>query len=108
MLANLLDNAVKYSPEHQEIGVSLATDNGWAVLTVRDHGLGITADDLPHVFERFYRGSNVPSDAPGTGLGLAGARQIVEQHGGTIELESEPAVGTLVRVRLPRLPNDDV
>jgi signal transduction histidine kinase len=74
---------------------------------VRDHGLGIPNDDLPRVFDRFFRASNVPSDAPGTGLGLAGARQIVEQHGGTMALESETGVGTVVSVRLPVLAAGD-
>jgi signal transduction histidine kinase len=107
VLGNILDNAVKYSPAGGDIGVSVANAGLWAELRVRDHGLGIPNDDLPRVFDRFFRASNVPSDAPGTGLGLAGARQIVEQHGGTMALESETGVGTVVSVRLPVLAAGD-
>jgi signal transduction histidine kinase len=73
----------------------------WAVIRVRDCGLGIPAADLPHVFERYHRASNVAGQIGGTGLGLTGARHIVEQHGGTISLESEEGRGTTVTVRLP-------
>lgn len=101
MLDNLLSNAVKYSPQGGEIEVAVGREADRAVLVVRDHGLGIPAADLPRVFERFHRGSNVRALAAGTGLGLAGARQIVEQHGGTIHVESQEGVGTTVSVRLP-------
>src|SRR5207248_3170668 len=84
---NLLGNAVKYSPQGGEIDVQVererATSGEWAVLRVEDRGMGIPAADLPHVFERFRRGSNVVGSIPGSGIGLAGAKQIVEQHGGT-------------------------
>jgi signal transduction histidine kinase len=107
VLANVLDNAVKYSPEGARIGIELHTevspDNAWAVLRIQDEGLGIPADDLPHVFERFFRGSNVAQASAGTGLGLSGARQIIEQHGGQIDLDSELGVGTRVTIRLPLL-----
>ena len=73
----------------------------WAVLTVRDVGLGLPAPDLPHVFERFRRGSNVTKWIAGRGIGLAGAQQIVEQHGGTISVESEEGNGSTFTVRLP-------
>ncbi len=72
-----------------------------AVLAVQDQGIGIPAADLPHVFERFYRARNVSGRTPGTGLGLAGARQIVEQHGGTIAVESREGAGSTVTIRLP-------
>jgi signal transduction histidine kinase len=71
------------------------------VVAVCDQGIGIPADDLPHIFERFYRARNVGTEIPGTGIGLVAARQIVEQHGGQIELESEEGRGTTVTVRLP-------
>jgi len=67
-----------------------------AVLEVEDHGLGVPTTDLPHIFERFHRAGNV-----GTGLGLADVRQIVEQHGGTIAVDSREGAGTTVTVRLP-------
>lgn len=66
-----------------------------------DAGLGIPADDQPRIFERFYRGRNVRGYTPGTGLGLAGVRQIVEQHGGTIAFESAEGRGTTFIIRLP-------
>ncbi len=112
VLANLLSNAVKYSPEGGEITVEVHTEpcepvegSGftatWAVLAVHDHGLGIPPADLPHVFERFHRGANVAGRIDGTGIGLAGARQIVEQHGGLICIDSGEDEGTTVTVRLP-------
>jgi two-component system, OmpR family, sensor kinase len=111
VLANLLDNAFKYSPADAPVALSLIADRSdggaWAVLTVRDNGLGIPPDDLPHIFERFYRGSNVRRHTGGNGIGLAGARQIVEQHGGTIDVTSQPGVGTLVTVRLPLQADPD-
>jgi signal transduction histidine kinase len=107
VLANVLDNAVKYSPEGAPIAVELhaevSPENEWAVVTLEDAGLGIPRQDVPHVFERFFRGSNVPTGSAGTGLGLSGARQIVQQHGGQIELDSELGVGTRVTIRLPLL-----
>jgi signal transduction histidine kinase len=102
-LGNLLDNALKFSERDQPVVVSMDEDEGGnAVLCVRDDGVGIPPDDLPHVFERFYRGQNALAQAGGTGLGLAVARQIVEQHGGSVSIESRPGSGTSVTVRLPR------
>jgi PAS domain S-box-containing protein len=105
VLTNLLTNGIKYSPEGGEITVRLAqeaaADGDWAVLSVADQGLGIPATDLERVFERFYRGSNVAGKIDGTGIGLAAARQIVEQHGGTISVDSQEGAGTTFTVRLP-------
>jgi PAS domain S-box-containing protein/excisionase family DNA binding protein len=107
---NLLANAVKYSPEGGPIAVTVAREEdaggGWAVVRVRDRGIGIPAEELPRVMERFRRGSNVGKIA-GSGVGLAGARQIVEQHGGSIGIESAPGEGTTVTVRLPLAPPTD-
>jgi signal transduction histidine kinase len=111
-LANLLTNAVKYSPDGGEIEVEVGLGQGQeqgqehegsevAVWSVRDHGVGIPAADLPHIFERFRRGSNVAGQIGGTGLGLSSARQIVEQHGGTISVHSEEGKGSTFTVRLP-------
>jgi signal transduction histidine kinase len=105
MLANLLDNAVKYSPHDGEISMHLAREDeaagSWAVLTVQDHGLGIPAAEIAHVFERFRRGANVAGHIAGSGIGLASAKDIVERHGGAITIESQEGSGTTVTVRLP-------
>jgi signal transduction histidine kinase len=111
VLANLLTNAVKYSPDGGEIDIRLGREDGeragWAVLSVRDAGIGIPAAELPEIFDRFRRGSNVGAIA-GTGLGLAGVRHIVEQHGGTVMAESEEGRGTVFTVRLPLRTSDVV
>jgi signal transduction histidine kinase len=101
VLDNLLSNAVKYTPPEGEVRLRIAREAAWAILVVADTGLGIPAADLPHITERFYRARNVEGKLPGTGLGLAGVRQIVEQHGGSLSLESHEGVGTSVTVRLP-------
>lgn len=109
VLDNLLANATKFSPNGGEITVRVGraddAEGCWAVLTVADQGVGIPASDLPHLFQPFRRGANVAGRIAGTGIGLAGAKQIVEQHGGTIEVESEEGVGSAFTVRLP-LPSD--
>jgi signal transduction histidine kinase len=74
------------------------------MLVVRDDGVGIPGDDLPHVFDRFHRGSNVVGRFPGTGLGLASAREQVELHGGTISVKSTEGKGSTFVVRLPLTP----
>ena len=76
-------------------------DPSWAVLVVRDRGMGIPADDLPYIFEWFRRVGNVSGRIRGTGVGLACARQVVEQHGGTITAESQEGQGSTFTVRLP-------
>jgi PAS domain S-box-containing protein len=105
VLDNVLSNAVKYSPGGGEVVVTVRSVVGpggpWAELTVADRGVGIPAADLPYVFERFRRGANVMGRVVGAGLGLAGVRRIIEQHGGTIALTSTEGAGTTVTVRLP-------
>jgi PAS domain S-box-containing protein len=101
---NLISNAIKYSPNGGtiEIRLSKSADDGrdWAVLTVSDSGIGIPRSDLPHIFERYRRAANT-AVISGTGIGLAGARQIVEQHGGSITVESLERIGSTFTVRLP-------
>ena len=105
VVTNLVANAVKYSPDGGSVTLDVRQDGeGWAVLHVRDRGIGIPAEDLSRIFERFYRGSNVARTIEGTGVGLSGARQIVEQHGGTISVESQEGVGSTFTVRLPLSP----
>jgi signal transduction histidine kinase len=100
VLDNLLSNAVKYSPGGGDIVVQLDLDQESAVLQVSDQGLGIPADDLPHIFERFRRARNA-TEIVGTGLGLSGARQLVEQHAGTISVHSQEGAGSTFTIRLP-------
>ncbi|MBV9280428.1 MAG: PAS domain S-box protein, partial [Chloroflexi bacterium] len=109
VLANLLSNAVKYSPAGREIVLGIGHEEApggqpagrWAVVTVKDEGIGIPAADLPHVFEPFHRAENVVGKIAGTGVGLAATRLIVEQHGGTIGVESREGAGTTFTLRLP-------
>jgi heavy metal sensor kinase len=99
---NLLDNAIKYTPEGGTVAVGLGQAGGEAVVTVRDTGVGIAAEHLPRVFDRFYRVDKARSRAEGgAGLGLSIARKIVADHGGRIELTSTPGQGTTCTVTLP-------
>lgn len=101
VVANLLDNAAKFSPPATEIIVSLKAKSPNLVLTVRDLGLGIDSKDLSKVFEGFYRGGNISGE--GMGLGLFLAKSIVAQHRGFIDIQSKLNKGTIVRVELPRV-----
>jgi two-component system, OmpR family, sensor histidine kinase MprB len=94
-ITNLLDNAAKWSPAGSPIEVRLADGE----LTVRDHGPGIASEDVPHVFERFYRATSARG-MPGSGLGLAIVKQVAESHSGTIAVESPEDGGTLMRLRI--------
>ncbi len=101
---NLLDNSAKYTPSGGKIVVTLEHEAGDAKLTVRDEGIGMSADELAQVFDRFYRADPARSRDPGgSGLGLAIVRWIVDQHRGDIAVESEPGRGTMVVVRVPAL-----
>jgi two-component system sensor histidine kinase MprB len=95
-ISNLLDNAAKWSPPDGEVEVSVRNGE----LTVRDHGPGIDADDLPFVFDRFYRAPSARG-LPGSGLGLAIVRQVAEAHGGTVAAEPADGGGTRMRLTLP-------
>jgi signal transduction histidine kinase len=101
--SNLLENAVRYSPEGGLVEMNVATVNGGPVrVTVEDHGPGIAADELPHIFDRFYRGDPSRNRATGGfGLGLAIAKALVEAYGGKITAESTPGEGTCMTVELP-------
>src|SRR6266446_9818311 len=102
-LYNLLDNAVKYSREHGEIGLMARQRDEEIVLSVSDSGIGISKEDLPRIFERFYRVDKARSTESirGTGLGLAIVKHIAQLHGGGLEAESELGKGTTIRVSLP-------
>jgi heavy metal sensor kinase len=99
---NVLDNAIKYTPEGGSVTVVCSRDDRGATVTVKDTGIGISAEHLPHVFDRFYRVDKARSRAEGgTGLGLSIAKGIVAAHGGSIELRSTPGEGTTCTVLLP-------
>jgi two-component system OmpR family sensor kinase len=101
LLRNLLDNAFKYSSPGGGVTVRTALEDGAALLAVSDTGPGIPAEDLPHVFERFYRGAGRAIEASGVGLGLAICRAVAEAYGGRIEAQSRRGAGTTITVRLP-------
>ncbi len=102
LMTNLLGNALKFTPPGGEIQVSLSDGNGQATISVADSGPGIPEDELPRIFERFYRGTNVgDARASGSGLGLAISRSIVEMHGGSIEVASREGEGATFTVHLP-------
>jgi heavy metal sensor kinase len=102
LLLNLVDNAIKYTPQGGQVTLGLQRVEGWAQLSVADTGIGIPAQDLPHIFERFYRVDKARSRAAGgTGLGLSIVRWIVQAHGGKIDVQSEMGKGTTFTVWLP-------
>jgi len=102
VVVNLLDNAIKYTPERGRVSISVVKQANRAVLEVADSGIGISADDLPHVFERFYRADKTRSrQMGGTGLGLSIVRSICLAHGGHITVNSTEGRGSLFRVELP-------
>ncbi len=99
VLLNVLDNAAKYGKDGETIEISVTAEDRFVVLRVRDHGPGIPEEELPHVKERFYKGS---SKERGSGIGLAVCEEIVVRHGGALEIENAPEGGVLVTVRLPQ------
>jgi signal transduction histidine kinase len=102
MVDNLVGNGVRYNRSGGSVDLDLGRENGCAILQVRDTGIGIPPEALPHVFERFYRVDPARSrERGGTGLGLSIARCVAEAHGGSIEVESRPGAGTTFTVRLP-------
>jgi two-component system, OmpR family, sensor kinase len=101
VVTNLLTNAIQYNNSGGEVRVQLETETGLAVLKISDTGRGIAAEDLPRVFERFYRADSSRTGAGNSGLGLAISKAIVEAHGGTIEAASAVGQGAVFTVRLP-------
>ncbi len=102
-VANLIDNAVKYTPEKGAIAITCTADETAIILTVRDSGYGISATALPDIFDAFYRApEGMMHGIRGTGLGLHIVQQVIRQHEGTVNVESAPGVGTTFTVRLPR------
>jgi heavy metal sensor kinase len=104
LLSNLLSNAVKYTPKGGSVRVRVARDDspGWAQLVIEDTGLGIPAENLPHIFDRFYRVRSAQTNlVPGLGLGLSFVAWIVEVHGGRIDVASTEGEGTRFTILLP-------
>ena len=97
---NLLSNAYKYSPDGGEVAVTLAVEHGQAVVAVRDHGIGMTPEAVRRVCDRFFR-ADTSGNIPGTGLGMAIVKEIVDLLGGRLAVESAPQQGTTVRIVLP-------
>ena len=98
-LQNIVDNAIRHSPADTEITISAAKEADTVRITIRDQGEGIPADELPLIFNRYYSGGK--KGASSSGLGLTISREIIEQHGGTIEAESTPGRGTVFYILLP-------
>jgi two-component system phosphate regulon sensor histidine kinase PhoR len=103
VMHNLLSNAIKYNVNHGEIHVSIERENDFVRVSVRDSGIGIPSEDLPHVFDQFFRSpTSVENQIEGSGLGLAIVKTIIEQHQGRVTVESKVGVGSLFTINLPR------
>lgn len=103
MMANLLDNALKYTPSGGTVTASVNTYKKWVVISINDTGIGISGDDLPHIFERFYRCDQSRAQA-GIGLGLSLAMAIAKAHGGNITARSYTGKGSEFTITLPQMP----
>ncbi len=104
-LWNLLDNAVKYSGEQRSIALDAAIRDGSLEWSVRDHGIGIPSAELPHVFQKFFRGEQARrAGIRGTGIGLAMVQQIAQAHGGTVSASSQPGAGSTFTISIPLEP----
>ena len=98
----LIDNGIKYTPAGGQIQVSFRSVDGQALVEVRDTGIGISKDDFPHIFERFYQADKARSrEMGGAGLGLSIARWIADIHRASIHVESTPVAGSLFRISIP-------
>jgi two-component system NtrC family sensor kinase len=105
MLNNLLSNAIMYTQTGGEISISARSEGNQVITQITDNGPGIPPSDQPYIFDKFYRGSNIPIDTPGTGLGLAIVKSIVDNHLGRIWVESTLAERTTFTVVLPTADN---
>ena len=102
LVVNLVDNALKFTPTGGEVAISVLRDGSKAKLSVQDSGVGIPADALPHVFDRFYQVDAARSQAhDGAGLGLSFVKWIAERHAGTVDVVSRAGHGTIFTVNLP-------
>jgi signal transduction histidine kinase len=108
VLENLINNAIKYSPDGGTVDVSVSAEDDRAVLRVRDQGVGVSPEALPRIFERLYRAPEASRHAPGLGLGLSIAAHIIARHGGTIEAAPADGGGSVFTVGLPLAQKQDV
>ena len=104
MLGNLLENAIKYTPDHGEVSIKAHAENDQVIVSVSDTGFGIPTADQPYLFDKFFRASNVPDDLPGTGLGLSIVKSIIENHQGRIWVDSMVDQGTTFTIVFPSAP----
>jgi signal transduction histidine kinase/CheY-like chemotaxis protein len=100
MIGNLLDNAIKYTPEKGVVHLKVEVEGDQVILRISDNGMGIPQADQPYLFDKFFRASNIPEDLPGTGLGLSIVKSIVDNHGGRIWVDSKLGEGTTFTVVL--------
>lgn len=101
MLRVFIDNSIKYTPDGGEVELQVIKDGDNVNFTIRDNGVGIPEEDIPHIFKRFYRVDKSRSDKKGTGLGLSIAQWIIKQHKGKVDVESSAGEGTLIKVTIP-------
>jgi signal transduction histidine kinase len=112
VLTNLITNALNYTPKGGQVKILAEdyskADTNWVCITIADSGPGIALEDLPHLFDRFYRGRvSQESRAPGTGLGLSICKEIINRHHGSIEVESQEGVGSSFKVWLLQADSED-
>jgi two-component system phosphate regulon sensor histidine kinase PhoR len=103
-LMNVIDNAIKYTPDNGQVVINVDCKDDEAIITVIDSGIGIPESELEQVFNRFYRADNAQEAAPGTGLGLEISQRIIEAHHGKIEVKSELGRGSTFAISLPLSP----
>jgi two-component system, OmpR family, sensor histidine kinase CiaH len=99
----ILDNAIKYSFKNKSVSITSENDNNHVIIKIKDEGIGIENKDIPHIFDRFYRAdrSRTKENIEGYGLGLSIAKQIIDNHNGNVEVESNPGKGTIFSIQLP-------
>ena len=101
-ILNIVSNSVKYTPEGGKLSIKTSISGGFVNLTVKDSGIGISKEDLPHIFDRFFRvKGKATRHITGSGLGLALVKEVVEAHQGYIDVESSPESGTSVTLSFP-------
>jgi signal transduction histidine kinase len=99
VFVNIIDNAIKYSEEKSTVSIKLKFDDEWVNIRVIDNGKGIDSKDMPYIKNKFYRADH---SVKGSGIGLAVANEIIELHGGELDIKSEKDVGTVVSIKIPK------